>query len=355
MTKKILVLGGYGRIGRQLLLRLRDEPGIACVLGGRDATRGAQEAGAVGAEFAQVDVTRATSVGAALEEVFAVVHTAGPFQWRDYGVAAACARRGIHYLDLANVHAFITGVSALDERARESGACILSGAGLSPALSGALADELATAFDQVDSITVTLCSDGIEGPAGIRALFSEAGRPVRFLQSGHWREALAGLPAGRARFSLPIGERRVYYLDAADLELFPTRFGSVGMRYEVAYAPRLMGFLHLAARLKSYGALTDSERLAQLAGRFANAPPTPTAGIRVSMRGRKAEHAVRREIELMAPGDAALLSSAPVLALLRRWVSGQRSEPGARPALGAIAFSDIKSVLSGTGALLSIA
>lgn len=355
MTKKILVLGGYGRIGRQLLLRLRGEPGVDCVLGGRDPARGAHEAAAIGVAFVQVDVTRAASVAAALEQAYAVIHVAGPFQWRDYGVASACARRGIHYLDLANVHAFITGIAALDERAQESGACVLSGAGLSPALSGALADELAMAFDEIESIAVTLCSDGIEGPAGVRALFSEAGRPVRFLQAGRWREALAGLPAGRVQFSLPLGTRRVYYRDAADLELFPPRFGAVGVRYEVAYARRLMGFLHLVARLKSYGAAIDSEWVAHLAARFAQAPPEPSAGIRVSMRGRKAEHAVRREIELVAPGDAALLGCAPVLALVRRWVSGQVPQPGARPALGAIAFADVKAVLSGTGALLSIA
>ncbi|MHB1527873.1 MAG: saccharopine dehydrogenase family protein [Acidiferrobacteraceae bacterium] len=353
MPKKILVLGGYGRIGGGLLRRLQNEPDIECVLGGRDATRGAREAASLGVDFVPVDVTRAASVNAALDGVFAAVHAAGPFQWRDYAVASACVRRHVHYLDFANTRSFIVGISTLDDRARGNGVCVLSGAGMTPALSGALVAELAPAFDRIDAIDISLCTGVAGGPAAARALFAEAGRPIRRLEAGKWRDVRVGTAAAEIVFSPPFGRRRLFCQDAADLELFPKRFGAETVRYQASYAPGLMRTVQMISWLRSWGLLAEPERLASSPRQPLRAS-VPGMGLRVCLQGERHEALVRREIELLSPSDDTLLPCAPVLALLRRWQRGETIAPGARPCMDVPSFTDIKSVLVGSGVLLSI-
>ena len=353
VPKKILVIGGYGRIGGGLLRRLQGEPGIECVLGGRDAGHGAREAAGLGIDFVPVDVTRAASVNAALDGVFAAVHAAGPFQWRDYGVASACVRRRVHYVDVANTRSFILGISTLDDRARGNGVCALSGAGMIPALSGALAAELASAFDRIDVIDISLCTGVAGGPAAVRALFADAGRPIRRLEAGRWQEVRIGAAAAEVMFSPPFGRRRLFCQDAADLELFPKRFGATTVRYQASYAPGLMRAVQMISWLRRWGLLAEPERFAASVGQPLRAA-TPGMGLRLCVQGERHDAPVRREIELLAPSDDTLLPCAPVLALLRRWQRGETVAPGARPCMDVPSFADIKSVLVGSGVLLSI-
>lgn len=353
MPKKILVLGGYGRIGRELLRRLRGEPDVQCVLGGRDVVRGSRVASDLGVDFVPLDVTRAASINSALDGAFAAVHVAGPFQWRDQAVASACIRRGAHYLDLADTRSFILGIGALDERARTNGVTVLSGAGINPALSSALVQELAPAFDRIDAIHVSFCAQAPGGPAALQAQLAEAGRPIKRLDSGRWQKVRVGSAMAEVTFSAPLGRCRLYGQDAADLELFPKRFGAATVRCQVSYAPSLMQLLRAIGQLHNLGLLPHPERLAPSLMRVPGSAVSCT-GLRVAVHGIKADAALSREIELLAHRDAGLLPLAPVLALLRRWQRGETVPPGARPCMDVPSFSDIKSVLVGSGVLLSI-
>jgi saccharopine dehydrogenase-like NADP-dependent oxidoreductase len=84
---------------------------------------------------------RRVDVGAVLAacQPQGLIDAAGPFQDSDYAVPLACARAGVAYVDLADARAFVTGIGALDEMAREAGVAIVAGASSVPALSGAAA------------------------------------------------------------------------------------------------------------------------------------------------------------------------------------------------------------------------
>ena len=55
MKRKIVVLGGYGTLGRQICSMLVKDPSIDCVVAGRDGARGAAFAGGIGAAFQLLD------------------------------------------------------------------------------------------------------------------------------------------------------------------------------------------------------------------------------------------------------------------------------------------------------------
>ena len=67
-----------------------------------------------------------------------LINATGPYQEQDYSLARACIAAGVHYLDLADARAFVTGIGVLDAEARSAGVLAVSGASTVPGLSGAV-------------------------------------------------------------------------------------------------------------------------------------------------------------------------------------------------------------------------
>ena len=107
MSFRIVVLGGYGHFGARIARRLAQDAGMEVTVVGRDPARAVETASAIALECgrrvdaAAFDVT-ARDVGAHLRslEPNLVIHTCGPFQARDHGVARAALSVGAHYVDL---------------------------------------------------------------------------------------------------------------------------------------------------------------------------------------------------------------------------------------------------------------
>ncbi|MHB1950414.1 MAG: hypothetical protein ACYCQK_02940, partial [Acidiferrobacteraceae bacterium] len=207
--------------------------------------------------------------------------------------------------------------------------------------------------DRVDLIQASFCSQEVGGPAALQALLAEAGRPMKQLEAGQWRRVRVGSAGATVVFSDPLGQCRLYRHDAPDLDLFPKRFGATTVHCGASYPPWLMRALRTAGWLHNMGLLPRPERLALPLLRLPW-PPGHCAGLRVTVTGERHQAPLSREIELLAHGNATLLSTAPVLALLRRWQRGETVAAGARPCMDTPSFADIKSVLVGSGVLLSI-
>ncbi|HEY6942090.1 saccharopine dehydrogenase family protein, partial [Dokdonella sp.] len=196
---RIVVLGGYGLFGARIVRALAGDGDLELVIAGRDAAK----ARGLGAELARsgaragisavaLDI-EAADVGdrlAALAPAL-VVHTAGPFQRRDYAVARIALALGAHYVDLADARDFVAGFGALDPEARAAGRWAVSGTSSVPGLSGAVVAALAGRFGRLDTV-VTAISPGNRTPRGLattRAILGYIGRPYARLTRGRWRRA----------------------------------------------------------------------------------------------------------------------------------------------------------------------
>ncbi|HET9122906.1 MAG TPA: saccharopine dehydrogenase NADP-binding domain-containing protein [Acidiferrobacteraceae bacterium] len=349
MSKTILVLGS-GVTATMIVQSLRDLPGLRCLLGARDPVRGAARARSLEVEFTPLDISRASTLHAALQDVHFVAHAAGPFVWQDRAVAAACARRGVHYLDLADIPSYVNGMKELDTRAREGGACILSGAGISPALSGALALELAQNFDEIQSIDIGLYLQGARSPAAWQTLLSGIGLPLPGQP-----QRLAGADEGALLFGPPLGPTPAYAWDSVDTQVFADRFPGARIRSRQATDPGLRRLLRWGSWLRRKGMLNAPERqLRSLAVRLAQ-PLPPRSVLHLEMEGVGRGRPQRRQLEISAEQDIALLATAPLLAIVRRWLEQGPDSPGARSAMGAASLTEIAAVLSGRGVRLSSA
>src|SRR6266446_6007255 len=102
----VLVLGGYGFFGQRIAAGLVREPAVRLLIGGRSLEKAAAACGELG--LPRESAVAIDASDHALEpllrewSVETLIHTAGPFQGQDYGVARAAIAVGCNYIDLAD-------------------------------------------------------------------------------------------------------------------------------------------------------------------------------------------------------------------------------------------------------------
>lgn len=143
--KKILILGGTGRVGSATAAALLQlTPGHAITLSGRTS---ASRAAALerrpelrGTAFTAVDVNDSAAVARAAAGFDLTIHAAGPFQRRD-NVAAliGCIAASTPYLDVCDDQAHSVLTKGMHEQAVAAGVPCITTAGIYPGVSNVMA------------------------------------------------------------------------------------------------------------------------------------------------------------------------------------------------------------------------
>lgn len=249
------MLGGYGGFGGRISRRLSDA-GHEVVVAGRSLAK-AQAFCAGDPKLLPARLDRAEiAYGLAVHNPEMVVDASGPFQSMDYTVPRAAIAARVHYCDIADGSAFVAGIVDLDEAARRAGVVLLSGASSVPALSGAVARELATGLDTVTAVKLAISASNraTAGRSVAAAIIGQVGKPFR-LWRGRRHETVHGWQeVETANFAVPGREpiigRRVALVDVPDVHLLPYRLP--GRPSVVFRAGGELGFQNLALWLLSW-------------------------------------------------------------------------------------------------------
>jgi len=347
---KVVVLGGTGNFGARICRALAGDARIALVVAARDQERAQAFATPLGASAAALD-TRDASFPARLAELRPdlVIHTAGPFQDQDYGVARATAAAGSHYIDLADGRRFVCDFgAALDATFRDAGLAAITGASTVPALSSAVVDAYRGRFARLDAIDFCIApaQRAPRGTATIAGVLSYCGTPVQVWKDGRW-QAQQGWAAPHPVHIARLKPRRGALCDIPDLELFPQRYAGVSdvmFRAALEVAPTQYAFAALAA-LRRLGVPLRSHRLAQamhLAGKVFDPLGTPDGGMVVRLRGEDVQGApLQLAWNIFAPGHhGPEIPSMATILLARRLAGGQPWPAGARPCMGLLTLAE---------------
>ena len=218
------------------------------------------------------------------------------------------SRRGIPYFDLADARDFVTGIGALDAAARDAGVTVIAGASTAPALTGAVARQLAEGLDRVDQVEIALSASArtTSGASVARAILSYVGRPVRLWRGGRWGEGRGWQELRRAemRAGAAALRRRVALADVPDHDLLPAMLPG---RPAVAFRAgndlgHQMWFLWLASwpvrwgwlrSLGGAGPLRPLQRATAWLG-------GDSSGMTVALTGRQGAEAVERRWSVVA-------------------------------------------------------
>jgi saccharopine dehydrogenase-like NADP-dependent oxidoreductase len=350
-----VVLGGYGNFGHKVVMALAAGRGHRVIVAGRDLQKARAVADEVGspAEAAALD-GRAANLAADLRRLGAnvVVHTAGPFQGQDYGVAQACIEARAHYVDLADARAYVCGIGGLDQAARSNDVLVASGASSVPALSSAVVDMLRPEFSAIESIDHGITS-GAKPPglATMEGVLGYAGKAVAQWRDGAWHTVYGWQDLTRRVYPHPLGTRWIANCDVPDLDLFPQRYAPVQSVVFRAGVGMTIGMLSTwaASWLVRAGLLSSLVSSVPMLHKTALAVErfgSKSSAMHVTVRGLDAQsRSISRTWWLLAGSDhGPQIPCFPAIALARKLLSGAVVVRGAMPCMGLLSVDEILDV-----------
>jgi len=126
--KKFLIYGSYGYTG-SLIVEQAVKAGLKPLLAGRDENQLRAKAEKFGLEYRAFSIEDSAALDAALLEVDAVLHCAGPFVLTFRQMAEACIRTKRHYVDISGEIEGFEALAVMDEDAKRAGIMLLPGGG----------------------------------------------------------------------------------------------------------------------------------------------------------------------------------------------------------------------------------
>ena len=340
------MLGGYGNFGKRIARALA-ESRIPVIIAGRNR----QKAEALSRQLpntraADFDVNRDLDTHLQRLKPAVVVNTCGPFQTSDYRVAETCIEGRVHYLDLADGRAFVTGITALDARAKEKGIAVISGASTLPGLSSAVLERYRGEFSGIDLLRFGI-SPGQQAERGLattegvmtyvgRKLKPFAGiRPIVYGWQGLYRQDYPEL-----------GKRWMANCEVPDLDLLPAHYGIERIQFSAGLelAPLHLGLWALSWLVRA-GISLDLSRHAGLLLRASNRFDrfgSPDGGMHMLMRGRGSEGQAheRRWFIIARNGSGPHIPTVPAIVLARRLAAFAPVHAGAYPCVGLVSLED---------------
>lgn len=354
----VLVLGGYGFFGARISAGLATNPLIRLFIAGRDqskAKRLSQSLNLPDDRAIQLD-TASPDFAASLRTlgVDTVIHAAGPFQGQDYKVASDIIDAKANYIDLADSRSFVTGIGTLDELARSKGVLVVSGASSVPALSSAVVDKYAPAFQRIDSIKVGIGSGArAPGLATVKGIFGYCGKPIQRWENGAWVDTYGWLDLTRHKFPEPVGWRWLSSCDVPDLELLPKRYDSVRtVTFHAGFASDLGHLLvWTIAGLVKLGVVSSMAPLARPLNRLSRwlEPFVSDKGamfVELEGIGHNGNAETKRWCIIADQNHGPYIPCGAAIALVRKFASGAEFRAGAQPCMGLLTVEEYLEPLS---------
>ncbi len=126
--KNFLIYGSYGYTGN-LIVEQAVKEGLKPLLAGRDEKQLRAQAEKFNLDYRAFSIEDSAALDAALMEVDAVLHCAGPFVLTFRQMAEACIRTKRHYVDISGEIEGFEALAAMSEDAKRAGVMLLPGGG----------------------------------------------------------------------------------------------------------------------------------------------------------------------------------------------------------------------------------
>ncbi len=357
---RVVVFGGTGHFGTRICRRLAKEPDLELIVTSRSAERAIRLAAELQDQAATVNIAAvdqdAPDLAARLRELnpTVVIHTAGPYQGQDYGVAQACIDAGCHYVDLADGRQFVAGFDSLDAAAKEVGVVLVTGASTLPGVSSAVVNQMRDRFQSIERIETSIAPahQTPRGPGTVRAVLSYCGAPFDTWHDGEWRTVYGWQDLRWQRYP-SLGRRLSGACDVPDLALFPDYVPGVRtVSFHAALeAPWEQLGLWVMAWLTRIGIVRDwtrfapaflamSERLIRLGSR--------RGGMQLRIDGMGLDgkaHTCHWQL-VAEQNHGPEIPCTPTIVVAKQLLAGKLSEPGAYPCLGLFTVAELMAELA---------
>lgn len=216
MTEKqdILIVGGYGEVGRRIAPFLEPMHPGSVLVAGRNPPQG------TALRSRRIDVDEPASIEAALAGVGTIVACV---RQREPHLLRAAVRHGLGYTSIAPPWIEWPDLMPLHQEAQRTGARLIFGTGIEPGIASVLAKLAADRLGRVDAIeTALLLSVGdTYGLDSMNFILEELAQEYSILVDGERQPARAFASSVQVEFPAPIGRRRAYTMPFRDQLYYP--------------------------------------------------------------------------------------------------------------------------------------
>jgi len=253
-TGKILVVGGYGYVGRTISTILANQFPRRVIAAGRDirkAEKLSQETSGKVLPLALDVFDPDANIEKVLEGVSLVIMC---LDQTDTRIVERIIQNGVDYIDITASSGFLASLEKFDGPAKESGSSVILSVGLEPGLTNLLAACAAKTLDNVHHIDifVMLGMGDAHGDAAIRWTLENINTDFTVLEKGTEKSVRSFEDAKRTR--LPgVGERTAYRFDFPDQHSLPKTLGVDSLSSRLCFD--LESVTNTFAALKTMGVL----------------------------------------------------------------------------------------------------
>jgi saccharopine dehydrogenase-like NADP-dependent oxidoreductase len=237
---KIVVLGGYGNIGKVISIDLAQTCDRECeiVVAGRDGRKAAAFAKSLKRKNVRgvfADLAKPESMKSALKGANVLVN-ASNFQGNISAMKAALASR-VSYLDLGGLFHMTRKQLKLDAQFKKKGIIGLLGCGASPGITNIMARYAADQLDSVESISISFADrDNTKWdkpfvlPYTLQTLFDEFSLAPPVFRDGRLTYAKPLGGREQIKFPNPVGAVGCFYAIHSEIATLPSSFRLKGIR-----------------------------------------------------------------------------------------------------------------------------
>lgn len=234
MAQKILVIGGYGRIGSSVARDIANHTEGEVIV----TSRKNQNLVDSSLRFLALDLDRQDMLQKAIADVDLVVHCAGPFHYRDGRVLKHCIAQKVNYVDVSDHRSFYEKVIPWQEEAVAAGITAILNTGIFPGISNSMVKQGVERFERAKKIHLSYVVAG-SGGAGVtvmRTTFLGLKKPFKAWIDGKWQQISPYTAREVIQFPPPYGKTGVYWFDmpetytfadSFDVDTVITKFGSI--------------------------------------------------------------------------------------------------------------------------------
>ena len=324
-----MVVGGYGCLGSRVTRGLVKELGHHVIVAGRDRDRARDFADGEGLDVTdrRIDLDRPKSFSGALDQVDLIINCAD--QSEAPHLAGAAVEGGLPYIDLTHDYEMLARILDMDDRAKETGARLMVGGGLSPGLVNLLARSAVEAVEQPEALhSFTHVELGPNTSETRMRQLSNITRKFPIMEGQYDGATTNHAESCVISFPPPVGRREAHRFALPDQFFYPDTLGVPNCASWLSLQPkRLAKLLHGLAKTH-IAPLVGQKRLNGLAGRVARelAKESNDGGWMLMVEA-SGKHTTRR---VTATGRYGVEDTAALFAieLARLLMAGPQLEPG---------------------------
>jgi saccharopine dehydrogenase-like NADP-dependent oxidoreductase len=338
--QRVLIIGGCGRIGRNIAQDILSHTEAEVTVTGRQAA-GLAIAKHLGsrARFQVLELANRAQWQAAVAEANLVIHAAGPFYYQNGEVLASCIEQGVNYLDVSDERNFTRKVLTHHEAAAAAGVTAIINTGVFPGISNSMVRQGMEALDQAESIQLSYIVAG-SGGAGVtvmRTTFIGLQHPFEAWLGGQWQTIKPYTQRETLAFPAPYGRAAVYWYDMPEaltlqqsfsVQNVITKFGVVPDFYNYATWAMAHGLpTRLLRNSRTVEFLAQvSYRMTDVTDRFSGTG----VAIRCDIQGQQSGQTVHYVSTFSHP-SAAQATGLGTGSLAELLLTGQLHQPGVYP------------------------